>query len=215
MSRVKRSSMFVTIAAVALVLGLSACSRKAEQAAETQGAAAPAAAPAKAEAVVPPEFSADITMRSEVGTMQGRIFVSKEKSRVEFAEAITVNRPDKGVVWMILPATKSYFEQPIDVEQAAIFSDKAKADAGVTKALVGEEDVGGRRTQKYRVTIDGNGENFAMLQWVDKETSVPVKSASEDGRWSYEYVNLKVGPQTAELFELPAGYNKMAMPQMP
>ncbi len=212
MSRMKRSSVAVMIAVMALVLGLSGCSRKAEQAAAPAGAPAPA--PAKAEVVIPPEFSADITMKSEVGTMQGRIFVSKEKSRVEFAEAITVNRPDKGVVWMILPATKSYFEQPIDVEQAAIFSDKAKADAGVTKTLMGEEDVGGRKAQKYRVTINGNGEDFAMLQWVDKETGVPVKSASEDGRWSYEYVNLKVGPQTAELFELPVGYNKMAMPQM-
>lgn len=212
MSRVKRSAAFVL--AVTMALGLAGCSRKAEQATAPADVAAQAAAPAKAEVVIPPEFSADITMRSEVGTMQGRIFVSKEKSRVEFAEAVTVNRPDKGVVWMILPATKSYFEQPIDVEQAAIFSDKAKADAGVTKTLLGEEDVGGRKTQKYRVTINGNGENFAMLQWVDKETSVPVKSASEDGKWSYEYLNLKVGPQTADLFELPTGYNKMAMPQM-
>lgn len=214
MSRVKRSSVFVLTMTMALVLGFAGCSRKAEQGAAPGSAAAPAAEAAKAEVAIPPEFSADITMKSEVGTMQGRIFVSKEKSRVEFAEAITVNRPDKGVVWMILPATRSYFEQPIDLEQAAIFSDKAKANAGVTKTLVGEEDVAGRKTQKYRVTINDNGENFSMLQWVDKETSVPVKSASEDGKWSYEYVNLKVGPQTADLFELPAGFNKMAMPQM-
>lgn len=206
----RSGALWIVAVMLSLSVGIVSCSRK--DASQPQTGVAPVAPAEKVELTTPTEFSADITMVSEVGTMKGKIFVSKEKSRVEFAEAVTVNRPDKGIVWMILPATRSYIEQPIDMEQAAIFSDKAKA--GVTKTLVGEEEVSGRKTQKYRVTINGNGENFSMLQWIDKDTSFPVKSASEDGKWSYEYMNLKMGPQPPELFELPTGFNKMAMPQM-
>jgi hypothetical protein len=43
----------------------------------------------------------------------------------------------------------------------------------------------------------------------------PVKMAAVDGSWTMEYKNIKLGSQPASLFELPPGYNKMAVPSMP
>ena len=44
---------------------------------------------------------------------------------------------------------------------------------------------------------------------------MPVKTAAVDGSWSQELKNIKMGSQSDSLFELPAGYQKMQMPQLP
>jgi hypothetical protein len=38
-----------------------------------------------------------------------------------------------------------------------------------------------------------------------------VRRQDEKGVWSTEYQNIKLGPQDAALFELPAGYQKLNM----
>ena len=42
----------------------------------------------------------------------------------------------------------------------------------------------------------------------------PVKTAAADGSWTVEYKNIDRGSQADSLFEVPAGFQKTAMPGM-
>jgi hypothetical protein len=49
---------------------------------------------------------------------------------------------------------------------------------------------------------------------MDNATGIPLKTASVNGDWWFEYKNIRTGRQDPALFELPAGYKKFAMPSM-
>ena len=54
-----------------------------------------------------------------------------------------------------------------------------------------------------------------MYQWIATDINFPVKTASVDGSWTTEYKNIKMGGQPDDLFEVPDGYQKSTMPNMP
>ncbi len=68
---------------------------------------------------------------------------------------------------------------------------------------------------KYRVTGVQEGNEEIVLQWVDVKNGVPLKTAAEDGSWSQEYRNAKIGTQPDALFEIPEGYRMLKMPPLP
>ena len=49
-----------------------------------------------------------------------------------------------------------------------------------------------------------------------EQPAVPIKSESKSGRDTSitEYRNIKEGPQADSLFEIPAGYQKFALPSL-
>jgi hypothetical protein len=62
-----------------------------------------------------------------------------------------------------------------------------------------------------RVTSTYNGRVYKSVEWRSKALhGLVVKSQDVDGGWSAEYKNIKFGDQPASLFELPAGYNRIA-----
>ncbi|HMK49021.1 MAG TPA: hypothetical protein VK435_03120, partial [Thermodesulfovibrionales bacterium] len=70
-------------------------------------------------------------------------------------------------------------------------------------------------TIKYLITYKINNEKNQVYQWMATDIKFPVKTAAVDGSWSQEFRNVKMGNQSDSLFEIPAGYQKMAMPQFP
>ena len=54
---------------------------------------------------------------------------------------------------------------------------------------------------------------MAAYQWI-KDGQIPVKVEAVDGSYSMEYKNISTGAQPAELFEVPADYEKMSMPSL-
>ena len=155
------------------------------------------------------EFSADIVSTSAGHSFQGKIFVAKDKVRMEMPEAVTISRVDKKVVWMLMPAQQMYMEQPLDPKNIPATAEKAPGE--IKREFLGPDMVDGKAADKYRVSYETNGRQWTMLQWIAKGMSMPIKSAAENGSWMFEYRNIKMGAQPATLFEVPAGYRKFSM----
>ncbi|MFA4874090.1 MAG: DUF4412 domain-containing protein, partial [bacterium] len=139
-------------------------------------------------------------------------YVSNGKTRMEMPEGIIIGRLDKNLIWMLMPQMKMYMEHPFQPQNAAFSSDKMPGETA--REQVGQEGVGGRKANKFKITYDVNGKSSSIFQWVDAENGMPVRTAAVDGSWMNELANIQVGAQDAGLFEIPAGFNKMSMPAM-
>lgn len=154
-------------------------------------------------------FSADVVTYVGKETMQGKIFVAKDKVRVESAGTISITRMDKKVVWLLMPTEKMYMEQTVRPQNLVPSSDPMPDE--MERTLLGSEMVNGYTTNKYRITVLIDKKKQSFLQWMAVESGLPVKMADEDGRWAQEYRNLKIGEPDAALFEIPDGYKKFGM----
>lgn len=166
----------------------------------------------KIAAISAADFSADMVTRSAGQTMSGKIFMSGDNARMEFAEMTTITRGDKKVVWMLMPAQKTYMEQSIDPKTT--MSMKEKVDGEVERKFIGNETINGRTAKKYFIRYKNQSGSGEMYQWVTDGLVMPVKTAAIDGSWSTELKNVKIGAQDASLFEIPKGYTKFSMGNM-
>ena len=158
------------------------------------------------------DFSADVISTTQGLSFEGKIYVSNEKVRMDTAGTSTITRMDKRVAWILMPSQNMYMEQPLSLEDVAGTTEKVPGE--LSRTLIGPETINSRRVNKYRVLYTSKMGDSSMLQWVDPETNIPVKTAAEDGSWSVEYKNINAGAQPDSIFELPAGYKKFAMPDM-
>lgn len=158
------------------------------------------------------DFSADVVTKAGGQVITGKTFVSKDKVRMEMMGNITITRMDKKVAWMIMPRQKVYMEQPFDPERVAGAMEKMPGE--IERRSLGPDTIDGKSVTKYRITYTADGRKAVILQWIDESSGIPLRTASEDERWSMEYKNLRIGAPDESLFEVPAGYNKFAMPNM-
>ncbi len=158
------------------------------------------------------EFSADMVI-VPIGDepMKGKIFVKGDKVRQETTEEdetqVMIIRPDKKLTWMISPEEKTYVEMPYQSTDKTF--EEWTADKEKNAKSLGEETVSGMPCKKYETVEDGE----KTLFWISKQFPFPIKI--EDSEVTMEYKNIKLGPIDDSLFELPAGYEKMAMPVVP
>ena len=155
------------------------------------------------------EFSADVVTTSKDGNFSGKLYVSKDKVRMENPQSIMISRMDKDVMWLCLPDQKMYMEQPIDISSFSAGADKMPGE--MNRQIVGEEEIDGHMTDKYKVDYSYEGKSGTTYVWLTRGGSIPIKSMAADGSWKMEYKNFTTGPQSADLFELPAGYQKLSM----
>ena len=167
------------------------------------------------------EFSANVITKAEGQEMRGKIFMKGEKIRSEFDAGgqtnISIVRPDKKVVWMVMPAEKMYMEMPMTDEAQEKILIKKPEDQ-VKMKLVGTETVNGYECDKYEyeVTTSPKGQSIKHFVWIAKKLQMPIKAMAADGSFSMEYQDIKMGGVADSLFQVPQGYQKMAMPfQMP
>jgi len=158
------------------------------------------------------DFSADVVSSSKGAAATGKIFVTKDKVRMEFPGAATITRMDKEIAWVLMPDQKMYMEQKFDPNAVAASAEKAPGE--ITRAYISDEVIDGKNAKKYGITYMAAGQETSIFQWIDPATSIPLKTAAADGSWSMEYKNLKAGPQPEALFEIPEGYQKFSMPNM-
>jgi len=158
------------------------------------------------------DFSADIVTKTKGKTMQGKIFLSGEKSRMEMQNMVVIGRLDKKVTWMLMPDRKMYMESEMKPGSIPVEKDPSQ----VSKELVGKDTVDGQAATKYKVTFtDSKGGQTSVYQWFLDKNGFPVKTAALDDSWSHEYRNIKEGAQPPDLFEIPEGYKKFSMPAIP
>jgi hypothetical protein len=161
-----------------------------------------AAAPAQ-------EFSADVVTTSKDGNFIGKLYVAKDKVRMENAQSIMISRLDKDIMWLCLPDQKMYMEQPINMSSFAASAEKMPGE--MNRELLGQEEIDGHMTDKYKVSYSFQGSSGTTYVWITKDSSIPIKTQAGDGSWKMEYKNFKAGAQSASMFELPAGYQKLSM----
>lgn len=156
------------------------------------------------------DFSADMVSKAKGKEFSGKIYVTQDKVRTEMAGAVNIMRMDKKIMWVLMPGEKMYMEQPVDPQMAAGAAEKIPGE--IERTLLGSEAIEGRPANKYKITYKNGAIIESILQWSDAATSLPVKVTSEDGSWSMEYKNLKLGAPDQSLFEIPEGYQKFSMP---
>ena len=172
------------------------------------------------------EYAADRTMESDAGTFTGRVNFTKNKERAEMQmqgmSTITIERRDKQVSWMLMPAQRMYMERSI-AEAREQMSDGPPED--VTISEDGKETLEGFETTKYKLLMkDGSAGGFMWFtpEGIAIKMDLLQKQGKKKSRMTITLTNLKIGPQDPTLFEVPAGYNKMpnmgqmfGMPGMP
>ena len=164
------------------------------------------------ETVQAEDFSANAISKSKEGTLSGKIYISKNRVRMEMPGAVTITRMDEMAAFILVPEQKIYMEQKIDPDLFASTSEKLPGET--ERTFVADEAVGGRNTKKYRVSYKSQAGNATIFQWIDPTISMPVKTADLDGKWSMEFSNIVIRPQDNWLFEIPKGYTKFTMPDM-
>jgi len=163
------------------------------------------------------QYSADMTITTKKGmTIQAKTHLDGDKMRSDMAmsgmDMATIVRKDKQKIYQLMVSQKMAMEMDYDPAKfmqgrtAAAFGPEGKFE------LVGPETVDGVACTKYKVTSDKTKQVFDF--WLDLANKVPVQMAAEDGSFTVKWKNYKVGPQDPALFEVPAGYQVMPMPNM-
>jgi hypothetical protein len=154
------------------------------------------------------DFSADMISTTKSGIFKGKMFISKDKTRMETPESISISRMDRKLVWILMPKEKKYMEQSFDPGKAVATSEKVNGE--IERKLIGQEKIDGKMTNKYQVVYTQNKKKVTILQWIAAGLQMPVKTAAVDNSWTMEYKNIKRAKQPDSLFEVPADYQKFS-----
>jgi hypothetical protein len=145
----------------------------------------------------------------------GKVYVKNNKMRNEVEAAglasIHIMRPDKKLIWIIMPQQKAYMEMPLSQEaqqKMMILPENAKT----SMKKVGADTINGYACDKYETVMTHQGKTMKVFTWIAPDLGLPIRIMSEDGSFSMEYRDIKPGQVEDALFEPPQGYNKMKMP---
>ena len=159
------------------------------------------------------QYSADMVVESEGHAMTMRTYMDEGKARSEMEmpglsgqpaaslRMVTIVRPDLQKMYILYPDSRVYEEKPFEARDAQLSA--ASAPGAATEDL-GAETAEGIACTKHRVTYAGQ----SMWVWASQADGIPVKMQSVDGRTVIRLTNVRLGPQPASLFEIPAGYRK-------
>jgi hypothetical protein len=169
------------------------------------------------------DYSADMVFLEGSQVVQSmRLHVSGQKSRVEglkggpIGSTVTIARRDWGVIWTLYPDKHVYTERRADAGTRGPAVDLSNFDLSALKTeRLGHETVLGYPCTKMRVTAGRmpNGQALLVTAWVADALELPLRL--ETMGMIQENRNLRVGPQPASLFEIPAGYTKTSAPGRP
>jgi len=154
------------------------------------------------------DMSSDMVSTANNQKHTSKIYMQGAKMRMESPQqpGYSIVRPDRNVMWMVMPEQKSYMEMPLDPSRQPKTSEKVQGE--VSRKLLGSETIDGHHAQKYEVTYKDRESSQKMYQWMATDINFPVKMAAIDGSWTVEYRNIKMGAQPDSLFEVPAGFQK-------
>jgi len=155
-------------------------------------------------------FSADFKFMSKAENFAGKIFSSKDKTRMETPEATIITRADKNVVWVLMPGEKMYVEYPLQTKNTVAGFHKLPNE--VERKFIAAETVNGQKADKYQVTYTVGSKQDTIYQWIVSGKGLPIKTAAVDNSWSYEYNNVEPSTPEPSIFEVPDPYKKFDMP---
>lgn len=177
-----------------------------------------AGAPSVASAAQGVAFQADFIEKDGKEVTKGKIYISDGKSRYETAGSneIVVTRQDRNVIWLIFPKLSRYVEQeyiggprPVYIDPDMPENDNPKRE------FLDYEWIDSYRLRKFIVTVEyPGGQQDKYYEWYRDGFPLPVKTASLDGKTSFEYLKIKIGPVDPELFTAPKSYKQVNMEEV-
>lgn len=166
------------------------------------------------------EFSADMISNQMGGNIKSKIYVKGDKVRMDGTDpqgesSITIIDIKKGTMYALMPQEKMYIEMSgMEVKpKISQFNFEEEIAKIADKRHVGTESVNGYLCDKYEFIYHDKVQG-TMTQWYSKKLNYPIKMVyrSSYGEMATEYKNIKEGRVSDLLFEIPPGYQKMAMP---
>ncbi len=169
-----------------------------------------------------PQFSGDMQMTGHGGReVTGKMYFGGTRMRMDMSmmggerESVMIFDLPKQTTYMLMPQQNMYMEfaaQTGGRRRGPNFSDMKPYDPnnpcaneqGVTCKKLGTETVNGRTCDKWEFT----GANGTRTTWIDQKLHFPIKNQGAEGN-TWELKNIKEGPQSASLFEIPSNYQKM------
>ena len=172
------------------------------------------------------EFSGEVVDSQKPDKAPTKVYFGKDKMRFDSQDkdthggSVILDFTNQSYL-VLMPQRHMYMEMPAqmmdkrgmfsffrtgDVENACGDWLKLATNKGGNCHKVGNETVNGRGTVKYEGT---NSSGDANTVWLDPKLRFPVKWQGKNT--SGELRNIQEGSQSASLFEVPAGYNKMDM----
>lgn len=161
-----------------------------------------------------PEFSGTLTKRVNGRQLRVQVFAKGKRIRLEYTSAIRTElgfvaiqiiRPDLAEVWSVLPQRKELLIMPLTDDVLPIRPELA-GETGRT--ALGAAVIANRSTRLFDVQTERSGSLERFYEWVDVETGIVLKLASQDRDWSFEYERVHISPQPPMYFEEPPGYRK-------
>jgi hypothetical protein len=172
------------------------------------------------------EFSGEVVDLQKPDKAPTKVYFGKDKMRFDSQDkntqggSVILDFTSQSYL-VLMPQRHMYMEMPAqmmdkrgmfsffrtgDVENACGDWLNLATNKGGTCHKDGNETVNGRSTVKYEGT---NSSGVASTVWLDPKLRFPVKWQGKNS--SGELRNIQEGSQSASLFEVPAGYNKMDM----
>ena len=165
-------------------------------------------------------YSADVVTTSKSGTTHAKMWVSYSlwAQRMEMPahpEMIMIVRLDKKLVWNINKESKMYMEIAMRPGMAAnTIASGEKSPTEVERTYLLTETVEGHVADKYQITHQIGNDRTTFFLWLLKDNNMfPIKTQHKDSVTVFKNLNFTEPP--AEMFEVPPGYQKMALPFMP
>ena len=156
------------------------------------------------------DFTADLVHDFAGARMKGTVAFQDQMMRMEMnghqGNVVTIHRPDKNLMWMVMPEERMYMEMTYTPDPTLEGWTAAKEQKA---KYLGTEEVAGLKCKKYELVEDGE----KVTYWVADDIAFPVKVVTREGTMRLE--NIRKGSVPGNLFEPPAGFQKMTMPAMP
>jgi hypothetical protein len=159
-------------------------------------------------------YAATRTMQAGGMTISGPVHYDGGKERFEMTmegrQQVMIRREDKQLLYMVMPQMGMGMEMRLGGQGFTPGAMPGARDyAELQPEEVGRETVAGEAATKYRVSAEGG----TVFIWASDD-GIPLRMEAEspEGRFVMELSDLQRGPQPAELFEVPAGIQIMAMP---
>lgn len=169
------------------------------------------------------QFSADMKTTGKGMASTGKIYLGGPKVRMEMMaqghQSIVIADSQRKMSYILMPAQHMYMEMSTEGKgqkrsQDWRTYDPANPCANMTDTTCEKLGTGladNRLCPKWKFTNTKQG--TSSTTWVDQKTGIPIRTETSEGTVT-EFTNIKEGPQSPSLFEIPAGYSKMDMGAM-
>ena len=164
-------------------------------------------------------FAAEVTYTVNSETRTGKIYSDGHSVRTESEDGIagqkrvTFVRLDSGLRQMVISRERVYSESPYGAPADAEFIPYLQG-AKVQSELLRPERLGDKTCEKVRINATYKGHVYTSIEWMSRELrGFVVKSQDAQGQWSTEYRNIQLVAQPTTLFQVPAGYARIAYSQ--